>query len=258
MTAIIHHGEALRILQTLPDASVDAVITDPPYSSGGFSRDDKAKPVATKYQQSGTKREYPDFAGDSRDQRSYLVWCSLWIDECVRILKQGGYFLSFIDWRQLPTLTDAVQCGGIVWRGLIVWDKGAGARAPHKGYFKHQSEFVVWGTKGPAIIAEHDGPYPGVIRETVLQHDKHHTTGKPTPLMRELVRCVAPGGTVLDPFAGSGSTGVAAAQAGLNFIGIEREEAYVAIARNRIAAAEGLPVAQQDGLFQPDQLLEAA
>ena len=129
-------------------------------------------------------------------------------------------------------------------------DKGRGARAPHKGYFRHQAEYVVWGTKGPAIIAEHDGPFEGVVQATVLQHDKHHTTGKPTALMRELVRCVAPGGTVLDPFAGSGSTGVAAVQAGLNFIGIEREQAYVQIARDRIEAAQGLQVAQQDGLFE--------
>ena len=250
MTAITHQGEALRILQTLPDASVDAVITDPPYSSGGFSRDDKAKPVSVKYQQSGHQRQYPDFQGDSRDQRSYLVWCSLWIDECQRILKPGGYFLAFTDWRQLPIMTDAVQVGGIVWRGLVVWDKGRGARAPHKGYFRHQAEYVVWGTKGPANIATHDGPFEGVIRETVLQSDKWHTTGKPTALMRELVRCVPPGGTVLDPFAGSGSTGVAAVQAGLNFIGIEREAAYVQIARDRIEAAQGLHVAQQDGLFE--------
>lgn len=252
MTVTLHQGEALRILQTLPDASVDAVITDPPYSSGGFSRDDKAKPVDKKYQQHGTQRTYPDFQGDSRDQRSYLMWCSLWIEECQRILKPGGYFLSFTDWRQLPIMTDAVQCGGIVWRGLIVWDKGRGSRAPHCGYFRHQAEYIVWGTKGPAIIATHDGPFEGVIQTTVLQHDKHHMTGKPTALMRELVRCVAPGGTVLDPFMGSGSTGVAAIQAGLGFIGIEREAAYCAIARERIEAAQGLPVARQDGLFQPE------
>jgi len=148
MTATIIQGEALRILQTLPDASVDAVIT-PPYSSGGFSRDDKSKSTTEKYQQNGTQRQYPDFQGDSRDQRSYLVWCSMWIEECTRILKPGGYFLAFTDWRQLPIMTDAVQCGGIIWRGLVVWDKGRGSRAPHKGYFRHQAEYVVWGTKGP-------------------------------------------------------------------------------------------------------------
>ena len=56
------------------------------------------------------------------------------------------------------------------------------------------------------------------------------------------------GGTVLDPLMGSGSTGVAAIQAGIDFIGIEREAAYLAIARERIDAAQGVPM--QDGLFQ--------
>ena len=95
---------------------------------------------------------------------------------------------------------DPVFERGIVWRGLIVWDKGRGARAPHKGYFRHQAEYFVWGTKGAAIIAEHDGPFEGVVQATVLQNDRFHLTGKPTKLMRELVRCVAPGGTVLFHF----------------------------------------------------------
>ena len=57
--------------------------------------------------------------------------------------------------------------------------------------------------------------------------------------MRELVRCVEPGGLILDPFAGSGSTGVAALITGRRFIGIEREAAYAAIARQRLLAAAG-------------------
>jgi site-specific DNA-methyltransferase (adenine-specific) len=68
--------------------------------------------------------------------------------------------------------------------------------------------------------------------------DNHHPTVKPTDLMRYLCRLVTPpGGTVLDPFAGSGSTGKAAALEGFRFIGIEREAEYVEIARARIAAA---------------------
>lgn len=236
----LYRGECLKVLQSLPDASVDAVICDPPYSSGGFNRDDKSRTTTEKYSQNGVRRVYPDFQGDNRDQRSYLFWCTLWIDECARILKPGGYFLSFADWRQLPLMTDAVQAGGIMWRGIISWDKGLGARAPHKGYFKHQCEYVVWGTKGPAVILEHDGPFAGCIKESVKQSDKFHLTGKPTPLMRELVRCVAPGGVVLDPFMGSGSTGVACVQAGLSFIGIEREIAYIDISCQRITKAQGL------------------
>jgi site-specific DNA-methyltransferase (adenine-specific) len=68
--------------------------------------------------------------------------------------------------------------------------------------------------------------------------DNNHPTVKPTDLMRYLCRLVTPpGGTVLDPFAGSGSTGKAAALEGFRFIGIEREAEYVEIARARIKAA---------------------
>jgi site-specific DNA-methyltransferase (adenine-specific) len=74
----------------------------------------------------------------------------------------------------------------------------------------------------------------------------HHPTVKPLALMRWLVRLVAyPGDTVLDPFTGSGTTGVACAEEGREFVGIEREAEYVEIARRRIEAAsaqERLPV----------------
>ncbi len=229
-------GESLPALMSMPNESVDAVVTDPPYSSGGYSRDDKARPPAEKYQNGGTAVTYPPFSGDSRDQRSYLAWCSLWIAECVRLLKPGGYFMAFTDWRQLPIMSDAVQAGGVFWRGIVAWDKGRGSRAPHKGYFRHQCEYILWGTKGPAVQLTHDGPFDGCIQEPIRRGDKHHVTGKPTALMRELVRPIVPNGIVLDPFAGSGSTGVGAVMSGRQFVGIEREAAYVEIARKRLAA----------------------
>lgn len=232
------HGDCMSMLMQMPDACVDAVITDPPYSSGGFSRDDKMKAPEDKYQQGGFAHKYPTFGGDSRDQRSYMTWCAMWIAECVRVLKPGGYFMAFTDWRQLPVMTDAVQVGGVFWRGLVAWDKGRGSRAPQKGYFRHQCEYLVWGTKGAAVMLEHDGPFDGCLQIPVRQADKHHMTGKPTALMCELVRPVVPGGIVLDPFAGSGTTGVAAVMTGRRFIGAEREAAYVNIARERLKTAE--------------------
>jgi site-specific DNA-methyltransferase (adenine-specific) len=239
-------GECLAMLRSMADDSVDAVITDPPYSSGGFTRDDKSRAPGEKYQQTGLEAKYPTFGGDNRDQRSYLAWCAIWMTECVRVLKPGGYFMAFTDWRQLPVMTDAVQAGGVVWRGVVAWDKGRGARAPHKEYFKHQCEYVVWGTKGAAVMLKHDGPFDGCISVPVRQADKFHMTGKPVELMRALVRPVVPGGLVLDPFAGSGSTGVAALLEGRRFLGIEREADYVRIARDRLAALDsGLLAAQQ-------------
>jgi hypothetical protein len=61
----------------LPDACVDAVITDPPYSSGGFTRSDRLEPTSNKYVQTGTKLERPEFAGDTRDQHSFAYGCAL-------------------------------------------------------------------------------------------------------------------------------------------------------------------------------------
>lgn len=233
----LHHGEALAILKSMPDASVDAVITDPPYSSGGFTRGDRTASTTAKYTLTGTQTERPAFAGDNRDQRSFGYWCALWLSECLRVAKTGAPIAVFTDWRQLPTMTDAVQAGGWLWRGVVVWDKTEACR-PALGRFAAQCEYVVWGTAGPSADREDVGCLCGVIREPVRISDKHHITGKPTAVMKELVRICPPGGTILDPFAGSGTTGVAALLEGRSFVGIEIVDEYVHIARDRIRAVE--------------------
>ncbi|NCC97750.1 MAG: site-specific DNA-methyltransferase, partial [Synergistales bacterium] len=110
-------------MKEIPSGTIDAVITDPPYCSGGSSSASRQVDPAHKYVQSGTKIVRPSFGGDLRDQRSWGYWCTLWIGECLRAMKEGGYFLMFTDWRQLPQATDALQAGGVVWRGIIAWDK---------------------------------------------------------------------------------------------------------------------------------------
>lgn len=228
-------GDALLVMRDVPSTSVDAVITDPPYSSGGLNYAQRMQNPVTKYEQTSNKLVHHEaFTGDNRDQRSWLRWCTLWMSECRRILKQNGYFLMFSDWRQVPTATDALQIAEFTWRGIVAWDKGNGARAPHKGYFRHQCEYVVWGTNGGCVKAEHAGPYPGCFHFPVRQSDKFHLAGKPTPLMRELVSIVPEGGIILDPFAGSGTTAVAAKEAGRHYIAIEKSAYYAAIARERL------------------------
>lgn len=234
----IRQGEALAVLASLPDASFDALITDPPYSSGGQFRGDRMQATSTKYVMTGTATVRPEFAGDNRDQRAYAYWCALWLSECARILKPGAPAVLFTDWRQLPTTVDALQSGGLVWRGVAVWDKTEGAR-PTMGGFRSQCEYIVWGTNGPVDedAAASVGCLPGVFRYSVKQADKHHITGKPSALMRDLLRICPPGGRVLDPFAGSGTTIVAALHEGRGGLGIERTEEYATIARERCAAA---------------------
>jgi len=198
-------------------------------------RSDRIAPVAKKYVQSGVAKAWETFNGDAKDQRVWMSWCAEWLQAAP--LEAGGYVMSFIDWRQLPALTDAMQWAGLNWRGIAAWDKGLGARAPHKGYLKHQAEYLVWGTSGSCPIATHAGPFPGVFRHPVKQSDKHHMTGKPTPLMRELVTIPPPDTLILDPFMGSGTTGVAAVLEGRRFIGIESHPDHFATALHRIQSA---------------------
>lgn len=234
-------GDALAVLARLPSASVDAVITDPPYSSGGFTRGDRMAKPSTKYVKSTT---FADFTGDNRDQRAYLAWCALWLSEALRVAKPGAPIAVFSDWRQLPTTTDALQAGGWVWRGLAVWDKTEGVR-PRLGGFRAQAEFIAWGSAGAFEARDDVGALPGVFRVPVRQADRHHLTGKPTELMRQLVRVCPVGGLVLDPFAGSGTTAVAAVLEGRRCLGVELAAGNVEIARRRAdeAAREARGVA---------------
>ncbi len=224
-------GDATKLLPQI-ESPIHAVITDPPYSTGGATpRERTSQSGRAKYQNSETSRRYPEFAGDHRDQRSYLAWCALWLAECCRLAADESPVAVWTDWRQLPTTTDAIQCAGWTWRGVGVWDKTEGAR-PQKGRFRNQAEFVVWGSKGAMRTA---GPtHAGVWRAATNAEPKLHLTAKPLSVMRHIVAIAADGGTILDPFAGAGTTLLAARESGRRAIGIEMTAEYCAIAAKRL------------------------
>lgn len=233
-------GEALALLRSMPSAHVDAIITDPPYSSGGAFRGDRTASTNTKYTSTDVVNLRPDFAGDNRDQRAFSYWCALWLSESLRVAKPGAPIVLFTDWRQLPTVTDAMQAGGWVWRGLAMWDKGGGTRGV-QGRYTNQCEYLVWGSAGEMSLDRAIGStsrnLPGVFRYPVVQADKHHVTGKPTNLMRQVVKICEPAGLILDPFAGSGTTLVAAKMEGYDYLGCELLEHYAHISRVRTGEA---------------------
>lgn len=230
----IYLGDTLHVLTEL-DVVVDAVVTDPPYSSGGNFRSDRMGSAVAKYVQSGTLAYRPDFAGDNRDQRSYLAWCSLWLSAALRLARPGAPVAVFTDWRQLPTTSDALQAGGWIWRGIGVWDKTAIAR-PQLGGITSQAEYILWGTAGPAEPERNPVCLPGVMTVVGPRGDeKLHIAEKPLEVLRWLADLAPEGGTVLDPFLGSGTTLRAAKDRGRRGIGIEIDERYAEIAANRLS-----------------------
>jgi site-specific DNA-methyltransferase (adenine-specific) len=233
----LHQADALTLLPTLPTSSVTATITDPPYNSGGTTAVQRTSDTARgKYVSGDAQHALPDFDGDTRDQRGYTVWMTLVLAECHRITEHGGPLLVFTDFRQLPATSDALQAAGWTWRGIVPWHKPISR--PSKGGFKRACEYVLWATKGPVDAARNPVYLPGLFTASQPRgKGRVHITQKPDELMAELVKICAPEGTVLDPFTGSGSTGVAALTSGRSFTGIELSEHIAATARARLAEA---------------------
>jgi site-specific DNA-methyltransferase (adenine-specific) len=239
----IFHGDCREIVPTL--GRFDLVLTDPPYSSGGMTRSDRNVATQDKYQLTSVARKFTDFSGDNRDQRSFERWCYYWMADCLAQTNSGGAIVSFIDWRNLPTMIDAVQIAGWVYRGIVVWNK-PGAR-PNLGWFRADCEFAVCGTAG-AIDRDHTtGKEIGICNVGLFQHSpvqgaaRMHMTEKPVKLMLDILRTRNDWQTILDPFAGSGTTGRAAKDLGRKAVLIEREEKYCEIAARRMAQ-EVLPI----------------
>ena len=235
-------GNCLEVLKGLEADCADLVLIDPPYSSGGLFAGDRKQDTRTKYTNNdfnGAAR-FPNFSGDNMDQRSFIQFMSIISAKLREITKDGGAIAAFIDWRNLPAMTDAIQMGGWVWRGVIVWDKGISRNIP--GRFRNDCEYIVWGTNGRKEVdwkaAKGKKAMPGIYHISgVDTKSKHHQTEKPVELLKALCQIAPRGGTVVDCFMGSGSTGVACIEEGRDFIGIELNDEYYETAVRRIQEA---------------------
>lgn len=218
----------------------DAVITDPPYASGNTLAG-KQQPTSKKYTATKKHCPFPDFAGDAMDTRAWSNMMRAVLEAAREKSKPGAPLAVFIDWRNLPTLTDAVQWAGWSLRGVAVWDKITSR--PQKGRFRQQAEFLVWGSNGHMPSDRGVPCLPGVFRAGNVQGgERIHQTQKPLEVMREIVKITAPGGRILDPFAGSGSTLAAARAEGYDAAGIEVHGEIVTAAAERL----GVEAASRD------------
>jgi site-specific DNA-methyltransferase (adenine-specific) len=209
MPYILHRGDALTALAAIPDNNVDALITDPPYNSGGRTSSDRTgRSARAQYSSADAEHDLANFPDENRDQRSYGVWLTFLLTESYRATVESGTPLVFNDWRQLPTTTDALQATGWTWRDIASWHKPVSRL--QTGRLKQSCAYIVWGAKGQGDANRNPVYLPGLYSASQLRKDRVHITQKPVDVMQELAKICPPGGTVLDLFTGSGATGVAA------------------------------------------------
>lgn len=234
MVATIHVGDCLDVMRGMEDASADAIVTDPPYCSGGFSESQRrqANGQGLRFE---TIRDAGWFTGDNMGTAGLAFLLRALAFEAARVVKPTGSMLVFCDWRMLATLQPVIESAGVRFQNLVVWDKGNAGLGTG---FRAQHELVMHFTFGSPAF--HDQSSGNVITtKRMPAAEREHQTQKPVDLMRRLVRVVAPeGGVVLDPFCGSGSTGVACVLERRGFIGVDRDVAHAETARRRILDTE--------------------
>jgi len=191
-------------MKSIPDKSIDAVITDPPYGVQKATWDDEIPPVE--------------------------IW-----QESERVLTNNGNLLVFGGIKLMP---DVVKLLGSLFRyqWVFAWYKSNAMQFGKTGF--SVLDIALWYAKGngKAKTKKRD-----VIVEPIIpsQNDFGHPTPKPIRVMTHIIECLSnEGDTILDPFMGSGTTGVACVQTGRNFIGIEIEPKYFEIAEHRIHDAQ--------------------
>ena len=219
---MLHLGDCLDVMQDIPDGSVDMVLTDPPYGMNFQSNRSKNGPRHKKIE--------GDSAADFR-----------WLQDAFRLLKpDGGGLISFCDWNTSHRWREEIERAGFVIKSQVIWDRLHHGMGDLKGAFAPQHDIVWYATKGRRIFV--NGRPKSVIRhKRPSPADDHgHPTCKPVALMEELIRATddGSGSVVLDPFLGSGTTGVAAANTGRRFIGIEMDADYFTVAQSRIQKAQ--------------------
>lgn len=237
----LHLGDCRDILPTL--GLFDAVVTDPPYCSGGFSESGKqaAKGMGLR---SETIRDLGWFVNDNMTTAGLCWLMSTVAGWSRRLLRPGGTMTCFTDWRMATHLAPAIESSGFRYQNLLVWAKpsaglGSGFRAQH--------ELALHFSNGTAVY--HSAAHGNVLSAArVHSTAREHQTEKPVSLIKNIVEVVSPKrGSVLDPFLGSGTTGVACVQLGRSFTGIEIDPRYFDIACRRISDELRRPRFDLDG-----------
>lgn len=233
MFMMLKHGDCIEMMRKIPDGSVDLVLTDPPYAVSRKTNFASGEPTGKDVDRFRVSMDFGEWDSEEIDLLPVFL-------EAYRVLRKGGTIICFYDLWKITTLKTAFEQAGFKQLRFAEWIKTNPVPLNSKtNYLTNAREIMISGVKGgkPTFHSEYDD---GTYRYPICHGSvRVHPTQKPVPLMKELVEKHSnPNDIVLDPFMGSGSTGVACLNTGREFIGIEKDADYFRVASERIRNAE--------------------
>ena len=223
----LYKGDCLELMQQIRSETIDLIVTYPPYKiiTGGDSNGKNS--IRPKGVLSG-----------NRELMKFIPKFSEWLPECYRVLKNGTHAYFMVNSTNLTEMLVEVEKTGFKIHNILIWKKNN--CTPSQFYMKN-CEYIIFCRKGKAKYINNMGGSKTVHDFNNIIGNKVHPTEKPIELMKFYIENSSEeNDTVLDPFMGSGSTGVACVNTFRKFIGIEMDENYFNIAEKRIAEAQEL------------------
>lgn len=239
-TVTLINKDCIAAMNELEAQSVDLIVTDPPYNLGVFMKD----------RATNLKKMRENFFGaagwDDMDFDNWTASMDAFFDTASKVIKKGGSMIVFMAIIKIETIIRLAEKHGFYYKTTGIWHKKNPMPRNMNLHFVNSTEAWVYftykthtGTFNNNGHVLHDFVETSVTPATERKFGKHPTQ-KPVALMNHFVTVLSnPGDTVLDPFMGSGTTGVVSKRTDRNFIGIELDEGYFKIAQDRIQEARG-------------------
>ena len=230
----LHLGDCLEVLKTIPDNSVDCIVTSPPYNKGYWSVNRNCN--------SGfkTKARHIDYGtfNDIMNPEDYEKWQRNVLDECIRVIKpNGSIFYNHMDILRDHLTIHPLYVYDYPIKQIIVWNRKNTPKLD-KSYFFPITEYIFW-IKKDKLARVNFNRKQALFNSNIWTISPDVKNKFPAPFPEELptnciLACTKEGDVVLDPFMGSGTTGVAAKRLNRNFIGIEIDKQNLDMAKERI------------------------
>lgn len=238
----IYQGDALEELKKIKDNSIDCIITDPPYmiSQKGKSIGRKSLSKKNWKRNMDIKLDFGEW--DNYDmEKDFFDFTESWFKECSRVLKDKGWIYIFFDKQKIGYFDLLLSKKyGIKGRTVFAWIKSNPVPSFRKVNWLSASEFIWVGSKGDCklknFLQQKEMHNNMTTPNKSSYGETKHPTEKPKEVIRKLVLVnTNEGDVVLDPFAGSGTTGIVCKELNRNFILIEKEKEYINIIKERLS-----------------------